>query len=246
MAIDIRKELKRFVPNLIKAREDNLAEADTAAWVCKFFEEVLGYDFQDISHEVSMKYGKHSDVCLKIDGKVRLLVEFKAAANKLRDKDILQLDRYASENNHHWALLTNGVDWHLHHLTFDDGIDYEKAFDVSIDNEETLNNAVELLALLHKKSIAKDELENWWGIASALSPQSLAKALFDEDVLNRLRQVIHRETSHLIDIEDLANKIYKEMFDPQIRERIGEIHIKKHRKTKNMKPNANGPSPPAQ
>jgi predicted type IV restriction endonuclease len=230
MTIDIRKELKKFAPNLIKAREDNLKEADTVAWVCKFFQDVLDYDFQDISHEVPMKYRKHSDICLKIDGQVRLLVELKAAANHLRDKDILELESYASENNHHWALLTNGVDWHLYHLTFDEGIDYEKAFDVSIDKDESLDDAADKLALIHKKSIAKDELEKWWEKASALSPESIANALFNEDVLKRIRQEIHRETEHLIDIEDLANKFYKEMFSPEIREQIGEPKIKKHHK----------------
>lgn len=44
MAVDIRKDLKKFLPHLLKAQEDNLNEADTIQRLVKFFEDVLGYD----------------------------------------------------------------------------------------------------------------------------------------------------------------------------------------------------------
>ena len=79
MAIDIRKALKRFAPHFLQARDAELNEADTVLRLCKFFEEVLGYDgLQDISRESQLK-NKYIDICLKIDGRVRLLVEAKAA-----------------------------------------------------------------------------------------------------------------------------------------------------------------------
>ncbi|HEY4759998.1 MAG TPA: type I restriction enzyme HsdR N-terminal domain-containing protein [Thermoguttaceae bacterium] len=230
MAIDIRKALKKFAPNFIKAQEDGLTEADTSFKVCKFFEEVLGYDpQQDISHEAQIK-NKYIDLCLKIDDRVRLIVEVKRAGLQLRERHIDQAEGYASKGAYHWVLLTNGVDWHLYHLTFDEGIEYEHAFIVSLDTDEALEDAAEKLALLHKKSIAKDELECWWKKTSALNPLSISRALFHEDVLKRLRQEIHRETEHLIDIEDLANKLYEEMFSQEIRNQIGEMRIKKHHK----------------
>ena len=74
MSIDIRRPLKRFVPHFLQARKDGLNEADTVLRLCRFFEEVLGYDgLQDISREAQLK-NKYVDICLKIDGRVRLLV----------------------------------------------------------------------------------------------------------------------------------------------------------------------------
>jgi len=230
MTIDIRRALKKFAPNFIQAREDGLTEADTVDRVCLFFEEVLGYErLNDISHEVPMK-NKFIDVCLKIDDRVRLIVEVKRAGQQLRDRHIEQAQIYASQNNYPWVLLTNGVDWHLYHLTFEEGIDYEKAFIVSLDTDEELEDAAEKLAILHKQSIKKDELEIFWGKAAALGPSSIAKALFTEDVLKRLRQEIHRETGLLIDPEDLANSI-QEMLSPEAREKIGPMRIHKRRRS---------------
>ena len=79
MALDIRRPLRRFSRHFIEAREAGLNEADTVLRLCKFFEDVLGYDgLTDISREAEFK-NKFVDVCLKIDGRTRLLVEAKGA-----------------------------------------------------------------------------------------------------------------------------------------------------------------------
>jgi hypothetical protein len=56
MPPDIRKTLKRFAPKFLDARAAELNEADTVLRLCKFFEDVLGYDaIEDISREAHMK-----------------------------------------------------------------------------------------------------------------------------------------------------------------------------------------------
>src|SRR3990170_7125927 len=188
MAPNIRRSLQKFAPQFLEAREKAVNEADTVDRLRNFFEDVLGYEStEDIKREAQMKH-RFVDLCLKINGTIRLLVEAKAANVKLRDRHVEQAESYASRNNYQWVVLTNGVDWHLYHLTFDEGIEYEHAFIVSLDTDEALEDAAEKLALLHKKSIAKDELECWWKKTSALNPLSISRALFHEDVLKRLRQ----------------------------------------------------------
>src|SRR5437867_4244805 len=128
MASDISKALKHYVPILLQAQRDNMNEADTVQRLVKVFEDVLGYDsLSEISREAEVK-NKYVDVTLKIDGVVRLLVEAKAAGVVLRDRHIDQAQAYASRNNFQWVLLTNCVTWNLYHLTFEEGIEYERAF----------------------------------------------------------------------------------------------------------------------
>src|SRR4030042_3335949 len=141
MRVDIRKPLRKFPPILMAARDDGLNEADTVQRICHFFDKVLGYDpLRDISREAEMK-GKYVDVSIKIDNQVRLLVEAKAAGVRLRDRHIEQAQAYASRNNYPWVLLTNGVDWNLYHLTFEEGIEYECAFALSLDEEARFEEA---------------------------------------------------------------------------------------------------------
>ena len=229
MPVDIRKPLKKFMPRLLAAREQTLNEADTVMRLCKFFEEVLGYDgIEDISREANFK-NKFVDVCLKIDGHVRLLVEAKAANVQLRDRHIEQAQGYASQNNYRWVILTNGVDWQLYHLTFDEGIEYERAFSVSLEAPEGFDASAEKLAFLHKTSVKKGELESFWEKTAALSPESLGKALFKESVIMLLRREIRRDVGLLIDPEDLGRSLH-EMLSQQARELIGPMKIRRKRR----------------
>lgn len=229
MTVDIRKPLKKFIPLLAEARDEGLNEADTVLRLCRFFEEVLGYDgLRDISREAELK-GKYVDVCLKIDGRVRLLVEAKAANVRLRDKHIDQAQSYASRNNYRWVILTNGIDWNLYHLTFDEGIEYEHAFEVTLAPDADLEQAASKLALLHKKSLGKGQLDEYWEMATALGASSIGKALFQERVLMLIRREIRRDAGVLIDREDLAKALH-EMLTLEAREHIGPVKVRRRRK----------------
>jgi predicted type IV restriction endonuclease len=170
------------------------------------------------------------DLCLKTGGNICLLVEAKAAAIELRVRQIDQAKHYAAENGFRWVLLTNGVDWNLYHVTFneDEGIEYDPAFAVSLADEK-LDKAAESLALLHRRSIAKGSLERFWERKSALCAGSVGKAMFHEDVLRVLRREINRLCPVRIDPEDLAQAVHN-MFSQEAREEIGPLRIRKTRK----------------
>lgn len=228
MLINIRKPLKRFLHHFTDAQERNLNEADTVMRLVRCFEEVFGYDpMTEITRETQIKH-KYVDVALKIDGAIRLLVEAKAAGVILRDRHIEQAERYAAEGNIPWVLLTNGVVWNLYHLTFDEGIEYEKAFSIDLAST-SLDVAASTLAVLHKKSIEKGELDEYWRRRSALSPQSLGAALFAEPVVRLIRRELRRTEGLLVDPEDLIRAIHA-ILSIETRELIGPVRIRKRRR----------------
>ncbi|KAF0243671.1 MAG: hypothetical protein FD180_3191 [Planctomycetota bacterium] len=228
MSIDIRKALKKFLPHLRQAHDASLNEADTVQRLIKFFEDVLGYDaLTDISREAEMK-GKYVDVALKVDGAIRLLVEAKAGGEKLRDRHIEQAQSYASRNNYHWVVLTNGTEWILYHLTFGEGIEYSRAFTVDLMKDDDIDSSAEKLALLHKHCVKRGLLDEFWERTTALSPAAIGRSLFLEEVLGVLRREIRRQTDVLIDQEDLAEAIHG-MLSPEAREQIGPLKIRKRK-----------------
>lgn len=234
MTIDIRKPLKRLLPHLLKAQEENLNEADTSRRVVKVFEEVLGYDaMTEITSEKQIKE-KYVDIAIKIDGAIRLLVETKAAGVTLRDRHIEQAERYAAEGNIRWVVLTNGIAWNLYHLSFGEGIEYERAFSLNLTTDP-FDTVSELLGLLHRQSIRKGDHEVFWQCRAALSPKSIGKALFAEEVIRFIRREIRKHEGILIDEEDLANAIHG-MFSVEAREQIGPLRIRRKRVLKAEKP----------
>jgi len=228
MVLDIRKPLRKLLPHLVKAREDNLNEADTLQRITKVFEEVLGYDpLIEITRESQVKE-KYVDVAIKLDATIRLLVEAKSAGTVLRDRHIEQAQHYAAQANIPWVLLTNGLVWNLYHLSFEEGIEYVRVFAVDLA-EGDIDKAAECLSLLHRQSIKKGELEEYWEHRAALSPDSIGQALFTEEALRFIRREIRRRHGILIDQEDLAAAIHG-MLSPEAREQIGPLKIRRRRK----------------
>jgi predicted type IV restriction endonuclease len=228
MPSDISRTLKRYVPHLLQAQRENMNEADTVQRLIKVFEDVLGYDsMSEISREAQMK-NKFVDVALKIDGVVRLLVEAKAAGVALRDRHIEQAQSYASRNNFQWVLLTNGVAWNLYHLTFDEGIEYERAFSVDLSNADRFGDDAGSLALLHRDSIRKGVHEKFWQEKRALGPVSIGRALFQEEVIRLIRREIRRNEGLLIDPEDLASALHA-LFSQEAREQMGPVKVRRRR-----------------
>ena len=199
----------------------------------KMLSDVLGYDtLSEISGEQRIRE-KYVDFAIKIEGVTRFLIEVKAAGITLRDRHIEQAERYASQGNIPWVVLTNGVVWTLYHLTFDEGIDYETAFSVDLSND-TLDSAAARLGILHRKSIIKGHHNKFWKEKLALGPRSLGKALFTEEVLHSIRRELRRQKNFMVDPEDLARAL-QQLFTPEAREEIGPVKVRKRRKT-NRKP----------
>lgn len=228
MPVDIRKPLKKFLPHLVAARAQNLNEADTVQRIMKTFEVVLGYDVMtELTREMNLK-DKYVDLAVKLDGRIRLLIEVKAAGIDLRDRHIEQAERYAAENNIRWVVLTNGLTWNLYHLTFEEGIEYSRAFSIDVSDAAKFEDCATCFALLHRQSVRKDSLEAFWAQRVAMSPASISRSLFHEDTLRLLRRQIRKREDLSVDEEDLAKALH-EMLSVEARELIGPVKIHRTR-----------------
>lgn len=117
--------------------------------------------------------------------------------------------------------------WNLYHLTFEEGIEYERAFVIDLSTD-TIDRSSELFSLLHRKSIIHGGIEDYWIKRIALSPKSIARALFYEDTLAFIRREIKRLDGINVDIEDLGLAI-QSFLSPEAREQIGPFKIRKKR-----------------
>ena len=233
MGIDIRKDLKKMVRHLIRAKEDDLNEADTVRLISEVLENVLGYNvFTEITREQNIKR-KYVDLAIKIDGKVRLIIEVKSAGSQLRERFIEQAQNYAAHGNIRWVILTNGLVWNLYHLTFGEGIEYELTFSVDI-GAHPLKDVADILSLLHRRSILRGDLEKFWKKRSALTSKSIAKVVFHEDTLKFIRRIIRKQSGFFVDEEDLGKAI-QEMFSVKTREEVGPFKIQRRRKARKSK-----------
>jgi hypothetical protein len=228
-------QLSRFATAFREARDRGANESDTVMYLVKFFEDVLGYDSLkgEISKELAIK-DRYCDIALKVDGVVRLLVEAKAAGLKnLADKHIEQAENYASRAGIPWVLLTNGIEWRLYHLTFNEGegIAHDIAFQLNlleeIDREPEALWAK--LDVLSRASMKKDVLDDFWQQKKVLSAASVVRVLFHEDVLRVVRRLLRKDAEAMLDIEDVYTAV-RDVISKEALAEAGDLGITKRRK----------------
>jgi predicted type IV restriction endonuclease len=239
MKTNIVHGLRKFLPDLLQAQQDKLNEADTQQRIEKVFEDVLGYNFKEISHELEVNC-KYVDLAIKVDGTIKFFVEVKAAGKKLRQRHVEQVELYAAQGNIPWLLVTNGVEWKLYHLTITTGepVDFEQVFSVTLA-EETIEESAEKLACLHRNSVKAGAHERFWEHQTALSAATIGRAIFTEGVLRHIRKEIHQRQEILIDIEDLAGAIH-DLLTTEAKELIGPPKVHYHKQA--VKQNKSQPS----
>ncbi len=232
---ELVNNLNRFSTAFREARDRGANESDTVMYLVKFFEEVLGYDSLkgEISKELAIR-DRYCDLALKVDGTVRILVECKAANQKaLGEKHIEQAENYASRAGICWAVLTNAIDWNLYHLTFieGEGIQHDLVFELNFLEELEKDPEVtwEKLSLLSRDAVGREALEEYWQQRKALTPASVVRALFTQDVLAVLRRELRREAKALLDPEDVFNAV-RDVLSKEALLEVGDITIKKKTK----------------
>jgi hypothetical protein len=237
MAIDknVLSQLRRFASAFREARDRGANESDTIMYLVKFFEEVLEYDSLkgEISKELAIK-DRYCDIALKIDGTVRLLVEGKAAGIKgLVDKHIEQAENYASKAGIRWVALTNGIEWKLYHLSWaeNEGITHDLAWEANIldEIEPDAEDLWEKLCLLSRSSVARGLLDEYWERKKALSPGSVVRVLFCEEVLTAIRRELNRNAPARLEMEDVFNAVRDTLSKEALLE-AGDIGMRKRRK----------------
>jgi predicted type IV restriction endonuclease len=95
-----------------------VSEADTVTVVKDLLSDLFGYDkYAEVTSEHAIR-GTYCDLAIKLDGKLRLLLEVKSIGLQLNEKHIKQAVDYAANQGLDWVVLTNGIRWMLFQISF--------------------------------------------------------------------------------------------------------------------------------
>lgn len=204
---DIKRSLRKFVPVLSQACEDKLSHGDTIGLACTLLHEVMGYDpLHDILREPHLD-GGYADICVTVDGSVRLLVTVKAVGHKLSDTDVAPLEPIARCNRVHWLVLTDGVDWNLYRCQPDEHWITCRVHPFKRTNNWKVTDVDELaplLGLLHKSAMISGDLDRLWCKHYALSDDSILRALMSAPMLQHLRSQIQDDAGVVLEEEEVG------------------------------------------
>jgi len=189
----IKLGLKKLRPALQSARERDVNESDTGLIVAAILADVLGYDrFLEITSEYAIR-GTYCDLALKLDGKLKLLVEVKAIGLDLKDNHLKQAVDYGANQGIDWVVLTNGIVWRAYRVLYQKPIDSELVFEVNLLEADPRNPAcIERLYLLSREGILKMAISAYHEEKQATSRFVIAAILQSEPVLDVVRREVRR------------------------------------------------------
>lgn len=189
----VSSRLKQFQSIAATQRTRDVSEADTVTVVKDILAEVFGYDkYSELTSEHQIK-GTFCDLAVKLDGKVRFLIEVKSAGLDLKDSHITQALNYGANQGIEWVVLTNAVDWRVYRVIFGQPVSHEEvtAFNfttVSANKEDDL----EALFILAREGIASDAINDFHQRVMLLNRFTIAQVIKSDAVVQTIRREMRR------------------------------------------------------
>ncbi|AFL73815.1 TerD family protein [Thiocystis violascens] len=192
-AVALQQSLRRFLPQIQAAVDGQINESNTRMIIDKMLMDVFGYAMEEIKAE-QMVQGRKADYVLSVIDQDLIVGESKRAGVSLRDKHVFQATSYGAYSGIRWALLTNLSTWRIYHIAMQDIVTASLVFSVDLLPDVSLEDCERLLLISRDGMTRKGMLEKRWNEVSALTRASMVRAILTEDVINKVRLVIKRDT----------------------------------------------------
>lgn len=217
----IAKGIKRYQPVLAKAQAADINESDTVVIITDILCEVFGYDkYEEITSEYAIKK-TYCDLAVKIDGRVKYLIECKAAGLDLKDDHIRQATNYSADSGIDWVVLTNGTKWKVYKIIFSKPVEkvlvYE--FDFTELNAKRQTDLENVYYLCREACSPKSKatLDDLFEQKQVINRYIVGRILQSDPVVDSLRKAIRRLYPDVrVDVEELQRLLSNEILRREI------------------------------
>jgi hypothetical protein len=205
----LSRRLREYRRRYLKKQYEDLDESATRLMVNSLLTDVLGYvELEEIKTEYRIR-GEYADYIIQLARQKRFVVEVKSIQLDINEKHLRQGVAYAANEGIDWVILTNGRQIDLYRVLFEKPVNVRKIFNFDMTNDEDFKKMPEFLVYLTKKSVLKNEIENFWKRFSALEPQQLSKNLYDITVVRFLKKVLKKKTGLSFGEMDILDSVHR-------------------------------------
>lgn len=248
----IKASLPKFQKVLAIAKARDLNESDTVSIISDILAEVFGYDkYLEVTSELAIR-GTYCDLAIKIGDKFQYLIECKAIGTELKESHLRQAVGYGANKGIQWIILTNGLDWQVYRLLFEQPISWELVARIDFENVSTRNDRdMEKLVIITKEGVEKNAREDLYEKTQCVN-RFVAGALILSDVVVGVLKRELRKMADGISIEDAEvvtllreGVLRRDLLDGEDAE-YAMAKVAKHFKQQAKKPTPKKPSPQAE
>lgn len=186
----IKAGLRTFRRVLEDARTADRSEQDTVTIVTDMLADVFGYDkYSELTGEYAI-HGTYCDLAVKVDGKLKYLVEVKAVDKSLKENHLRQATDYAAKEGIEWVVLTNGVQWQAYRMIFEQPVSFEHVFTMDVLSGGP--ELVEMAYMLSREGITKQALDEYHEQRQILNRHVISAVVLSEPIVKAIRRELRK------------------------------------------------------
>jgi hypothetical protein len=254
------KAVPRFQKVLKLAKDHDVNESDTVAILNDIIGEVLGYDkYLEVTSEFAIR-STFCDLAIKVDNKVQFLIEAKAIGIELKDKHMKQACDYGANHGVQWVVLTNGVEWKIYRIRFEQPINYDLVCSFLFEDLNPRDEKdQELLLMLSKEGLSKNVREDFYEKVQSVNRYVIGNLVLSDPVLNVVRRELRKLADGMkVDIEEVEQIVRTQVLKREIvegedadaaKDRVNRFYrkgIRAKKKTAKPSPQKESEGPPPQ
>jgi predicted type IV restriction endonuclease len=195
----------------------------------------------EVTSEFAVR-GTYCDLAIKLEDKVQFVVEAKAIGMALKDAHMKQACDYGANHGVPWVLLTNGIEWKLYRIRFEQPINFDLVctFDFLSLNAKDHKDQ-EILFMLSKEGILKNSREDFYEKVLSVNRYVIGQFILSDPVLSLLRRELRKLAEGMkIEQEEIESIVRNEVLKREIvagdEAEAAQARINKHnRRTANAK-----------
>ena len=205
----IAATVTKFQKILSVAKARDLNESDTVVIITDMLTEVFGYEkYLEITSELAIR-GTYCDLAVKIGEKFQLLIECKAVGTDLKDAHLRQAIGYGANKGIQWIVLTNGIEWQLYRLRFEQPIawDLVECFNLLTGSlrDQRFKDA---LYLLSREGVEKGAREDLYEKIQCVNRFVVGTILLSDPVISVVRRELRKLANGIrIENEEIVSLI---------------------------------------
>ncbi len=186
-------EISKYQKVLTAAKDRDVNESDTVTIIVDMLSEVFGFDkYSEVTSEQAIR-GTFCDLAIKLDGKIQYLIEVKAVGLGLKENHLRQALGYGAGNGVPWIVLTNGLDWEIHRVKFEQPVSHELvcAFNLAELKPKKEEDQAKLF-LLCKEGLVKSAIDDFHDHIQSVNRFVIGAIILSEPVIAVIKREVKR------------------------------------------------------
>jgi predicted type IV restriction endonuclease len=212
------KSVPRFQKVLQIAKDRDVNESDTVSVINDIFGDVFGYDkYLEVTSEFAVR-GTYVDLAIKVEDKIQFLIEVKAIGLDLKDNHIRQAIDYGANHGAQWVVLTNGLEWRLYRIRFEQPINFDLVCSVdflSINPKDEKDQ--ECLFLFTKEGLVKNARDDYYDKVQSVNRYIIGNLILSEPVLSLIRRDLKRLAEGVrVEVDEIETIVRTEVLKREV------------------------------